>query len=361
MFWLTQTEALLAAESFSVVAFVAALLVAPGRSKLDAVAAVMVPAGVFAIGAFVITHSRPAIDVWHILNEASDLIFRKNVYVVQWSGVDQHNYPYLPMTSVLLAPFRWFAGDVRWGLLLAVVGTAAVLGVAWSRRRDPSPPWFLLAPLTPGTLVIIEAAWNEPLLLVLVAGSLVAFDRKRRWVGVVLFALALASKQHVAVLLPLLFVWRPAGQRATMLAAALAGALCLPWFLMDPHAFIEGILLGHAGEIGRLDSATVHTLGLLSGVSIPPVLLAVVPLGAMIWAVRRVRSARHVDAAELAGLGGLVLLAANLFSTHAFINQYYFALGLLLFALVYVPIARTSTPAPVDISGDQVPDGSSKT
>ena len=69
--------------------------------------------------------------------------------------------------------------------------------------------------LAPGTLTQVDQAWTEPLLLAGLVWWAVLVRRDRAWWAVIPLALACASKQHLALLLPVLLVWRPFGWRRT--------------------------------------------------------------------------------------------------------------------------------------------------
>ena len=141
---------------------------------------------------------RPAIDVWYLVQHASDCIVRGcNPYTMrtpQAPGL-QDGFPYLPMTALLLAPFRWILHDVRYGEATAIVVAAVVL------RRCGTGRTVRLAPLllaVPGLFFQVEQAWTESLLLTLLVGaaavSLRGWESSGRWIaGGVLLGLALAA------------------------------------------------------------------------------------------------------------------------------------------------------------------------
>src|SRR3954453_13984572 len=163
----------------------------------------------FAVGAVATIRAspRPSIDVWYLVQHASDCVLRGcNPYTLdtpQAPGL-QIGFPYLPMTAVLLAPFRLLLHDVRYGEALAIVIAAVLL------RRCGTRTTLRLSPLllcVPGLFFQIEQAWTESLLLVLLVGaaavSLRGWESSGRWVAAgVLFGLALATKQHMWLLLP---------------------------------------------------------------------------------------------------------------------------------------------------------------
>jgi hypothetical protein len=193
---------------------------AVGQRVLDRVALAAAGVTLVILEALVITYDRkPQIDVFLFVNQAADKVATGNIYGSTWQGISPedpvalaHGFPYLPMTAVLLAPFRWLFGDARWGILASVLVCGTVL--AWYGRRGPSGGLLAaLLMLGPSTLLIVESTWTEPLVLALLLPALIAFECRRPMAGVVLLALALATKQHVLVLLPLLAMWQPIGWR----------------------------------------------------------------------------------------------------------------------------------------------------
>jgi len=79
------------------------------------------------------------------------------------------------------------------------------------------------------------------------------------------FTAALASKQHVLLLLPFAARWRDFGWRRTVVALGLAAAFTLPWFASAPRDFIDGALLYHLHLEPRPDSLSLYTTVLRSG------------------------------------------------------------------------------------------------
>src|SRR3954453_16834278 len=179
----------------------------------------------------------PHIDVWYLLQQSSDgLRHGQDMYRQHWQHSHglQAIYPYLPWTTVLLAPFRWLTTDVRAGLLLASLLTS------WQLRR--------IAPLAPAALALlvlvhphwaflIDQSWTEPLLLALLTAAVIAVGTGRPMWAVPALAVALACKQHIVLLLPLFALWRSFGWKRTAQSAGLALLLVLPWVVWDPHQF----------------------------------------------------------------------------------------------------------------------------
>src|SRR4051812_46855515 len=109
--------------------------------------------------------SNPGIDVWQLLQQSSaGLLHGADMYRQHWSGTTglQAVYPYLPTTTLLLAPFKWLFGDVRFGLLTASV-IAAILVRRWG-TREQAPIGALLL-VMPGWSLLIARSWTEPLIV----------------------------------------------------------------------------------------------------------------------------------------------------------------------------------------------------
>jgi hypothetical protein len=293
----------------------------------------------------------PRIDVWVTLQQAADgLADGQNMYTMTWhdSPGIQDAFTYLPWTAVLLAPGRWLAGDVRWALLvLSVVGLACTtaLGVRGSRGWTSSGALtaVTLLALAPGTITQSEQAWTEPMLLASLAAWALLVRRDHAWWAVVPLALGCASKQHLAVLLPVLACWQAFGVRRVVATAGLSGVLVLPWFLANPTAMWHdtvSLLVGfHPIRFANtLYIAARHELSWT-----PPFwLTGIVVLGLLVTACLVVRR-RQPDLTELFGWLALVLLVATLVNKQGFYNQYW-----LVGALVGLSIAASTGAARSD-------------
>ena len=344
----------------------------------------------------VVSSPRPRIDVWVTLQQASDGLARlENFYAMTWTGSPgiQDAFTYLPWTVVLLAPGRWLAGDVRWALavwtLLAalaavlltrgaaadrgsatadaaagqVAGASAaagqvagpsaaagqVAGASVAAAEDDAPRrWWTAAVvvslllLAPGTLTQLDQAWTEPLLLAGIAWWAVLVRRGHAWWAVVPLAMACASKQHLALLLPVLLLWRPFGWQRTVATGALTGVLIAPWFLASPADFVHDtvslLVTFHPIKFAN----TLYLLALNTfGVTLPFVVTGLVVLGTLA-AVCLTVWRRQPDLASLLRWLALVLLVANLVNKQAFYNQFWLVGALVVLSLA-VPVSRPSS------------------
>jgi hypothetical protein len=286
----------------------------------------------------------PGNDVWFSLQQGIEALGRgDNMYLMTWTGVPPGQvtdaFTYLPMSAVLLAPAKWLAGDVRWGLAMCVLMASVLLFVAArpSRSGGSGRLWFApacLLPLTAGHPLQVEMSWTEPLLLALLLGAVLSTLHGRHWLAVALFALALASKQHVWLLLPLFVAWRPFGPRRTAFAAGAAVALCLPWLFADPRAMFRDTVTFLVDYPASDRSSTVYALLDRAGVGLPAAVSAVAVLGAVILCSRRMMR-NDGGPCELLLATALVLLVANLVNKQAYYNQWWLVGSLVLSAVAF--------------------------
>src|SRR4051794_7799606 len=235
--WLTASLAVLTTGGLGC----AILLTRPGRRAAVAAYALAVLTHTVLAVVAIVGDRAPKIDVWVVLQQGADALGRgDNVYTQQWTnspGV-QDFFPYLPWMAVLTAPGRWLAGDVRWAVLFwSLVLFAGLWALARGRVERAAAVTAVLV-LAPGTLTQVDQAWTEPVLAALIVWWAVLVRRGNAWWAVLPLALACASKQHLALLAPVLLVWRPFGAWRTLATGALAGLLMLPWVLADAAAFV---------------------------------------------------------------------------------------------------------------------------
>jgi hypothetical protein len=277
----------------------------------------------------IVGEPRPTIDVWTLLEQSSDGLRQgKDMYRQHWVGSTglQNVYPYLPLTTVLLAPFRWLLGDVRYGLL-----GASLLGAWLVRRLAPGAPLGLAALIlvVPDWQYLVHQSWTEPILIASIAGSILAMRADRPVLAVIAFAIGLACKQHLVLLLPLFAVWPCFGLRRTAAACGLAVLAVLPWIIAGPHdiwhdAVHANLALGVQSRALNLPSlfarhgGTVGFWFLLS-------FLAVAYLLALVRLPR--------TPSGLALGSALVMYALDIANKQTYFNHYELPLGLLVIAV----------------------------
>jgi hypothetical protein len=155
---------------------------------------------------------------------------------------------------------------------------------------------------------------------------------------VIPLALACASKQHLALLLPILLVWRPFGWRRTVATGALTGVLLLPWFLAGPSDFVHDTISLLVSFHPIRFANTLYLLALNTyGVTLPFWLTGLVVLASLVAIVAVVRR-RQPDLPELLRWLALMLLVANIVNKQAFYNQFW-----LVAALVAASLASSAS------------------
>ena len=177
-------------------------------------------------------------------------------------------YPYPP---VVLLTFGLVAAFTDPRLVSAAAWLAILIWAAWpalTRREhaNASLAVFLMLATLPGWPLIWYASWTEPLSLLLLLVALLSWQRSVLISGILL-GFALASKQYLIFLAPLLALHRD-DDRLKRLGLAVTTALItlIPPILLDPAAMYRS-MIGNLAAIGyRPDSVSV--VGLLSGFGI---------------------------------------------------------------------------------------------
>jgi hypothetical protein len=277
----------------------------------------------------VIVVSNPRIDVWLLLQQSSQgLLHGHDMYRQHWAHSTglQAVYPYLPGTTLLLAPFRWLLGDVRFGLLLAIFVAAVV-----TRRLAPQAPAALAALLfvMPHWAFLVDQSWTEPLLLAALAVAILALRLERPVVAMLGLAVALACKQHIVLLLPLFALWPGFGWRRTLGSAGLAALVVLPWLIAGPRDFWHDAVHANLALAVMRRALSLPSLfdrwGFVVGFWFLLLLLAAAYLLAVRWLPR--------TPAGLALGCALVLWTLDIANKQSFFNHYTLPLGLLVITL----------------------------
>lgn len=346
--WLTAALAVLAVGG----AACAMLLALPGPRCATAAFATAVVTHVVLSVVTLLGDRAPRIDVWVILQQGADALARgESFYTQVWVGSPgvKDTFSYLPWMSVLTAPGRWLAGDVRWAILVWSLALFAGLWFLARGRVERAAAVVAVLVLAPGTLTQVDQAWTEPVLAALLVWWAVLVLRGHAWWAVVPFALACASKQHLVLLAPVLLLWRPFGWQRTLASGGLAGLLVLPWVVADAAAFFEDtvttLLTFHPIRFANtwyLYALNVH------GVELPFAVTGVAMIGVVAVATFFVWR-RTPDVGELLRWLALVLAVANLVNKQAFYNQFWFVA-----ALVAASVAADATRGgePEESEGD---------
>jgi len=282
----------------------------------------------------------PPIDVHYLLTDSTHgLLQGKDLYRQAWPGSTglTNQYPYLPWSSVLLLPGWILTHEVRVGLLVAsalgAVGASRLARAHGLRGSARTAFWPLLMVAYPLFAYGQQQSWTEPLLLALLAGMLLAMRTGHPRYAMLCLAVALATKQHIVLLLPLTAWWPAFGWRRTAASAGVGFLLVLPWLIAGPRDLWNGAVLLNLHYRVLPRGLDVPALALRHG--IPLGFAAVAVAVGLAYAVTVLRLPR--SAAGFAAGGGLVELALDVFNKQSFFNHYTLVLGLLVLALVVSP------------------------
>jgi hypothetical protein len=285
----------------------------------------------------IIASPRPPIDVWAILQgSAHALLHGRNIYGHAWPGAQGHTLPYLPGAAFFVAPFYLVLGDVRYGLLTALVVAAVGVGaLKKSAGRETTAVLSCLILLFPRALYLIEQSWPEPLLMALIAGMLWAVETRRLNLAVVCLTGALVTKQHALILLPLAAVWPAFGWRRALKAVGAATLIVAGWFAAGPQVFLHGAITYNLNLPARHDSLSLFTTSIRAGVTppfvvVPLFMLVVLVVG--LWKLPRTTPGFVLGSAWLLGM-------FNLVNKQSFFNEWSLVVGLIILGL-----ATTASP-----------------
>jgi uncharacterized membrane protein len=297
----------------------------------------------------VVAGAKPVIDVWPILQGAAEgVVHGQNPYNMVFAGVPagqvNNCFNYLPGTFLVPLPGRLLFGDVRWAeAFVLLAGIAALVWLAVRSGRAGAVPLAVLAGTLPGSLYDVQQAWNESIVFGALAAAGVLVAVRKPWWAAVCFAVALCTKQHVVLLLPLWALWPSFGPRRVLGAIAGAGAVTLPFFLANPERFWHCVVAFFLDLPARTDSLSIWQL--IPG---PLRTAAVLALVAAAY-VLIVRGLPRTPGALLLG-SGLVLAAFALANKQSFLNQWLLAAqlvvaGIAVTAATHRPIRDVALPA----------------
>lgn len=308
----------------------------------------------------ILSSPAPAIDDWYMLQAAAaGLSHGQNFYAIHWTahipGEFSNGFAYLPGSALLLWPFHAAFGDVRYGLLAALVATGLVLLRVGQRSGLALTASLYL--LYPKTMFGLEQSWPDALTLCALALMAWAVIRGHKAWAVVAFAVALYSKQYNWLLIPLAALWKDFGWRRTAAAVCAAGIATLPWVVADPHAFYYGAIKYNFDLPARLDSLSLNTTALIHGFSLGYGVLTVGVLATIVLAVWRMpQSAFGFFVGSAA-----VISVYDLLNKQSFYDEWQLAAGLVFLAIAFSRAQHDRAMTPSSLVGAHVASGAGGT
>ncbi|TSC73058.1 MAG: hypothetical protein G01um101438_81 [Parcubacteria group bacterium Gr01-1014_38] len=303
------------------------------------------------LGSWSITASpAPHIDTWVFHQRAAGLLLeRQNPYEASYPNIytqrqaEQfygsarvrdgrfvYHYNYPPASILAMVPGFLLLGDIRWSLLAATIGAAALTRAAC--RRLGAPPGhaceLALAALLlhPRGFFVLELSWSDPLLLLGLTAVVwtLAGERGRCWRTVALAGL-LAVKQYSVLSVLTLWAARRTNARAILTAVALAAAVALPFVMWGPRVFFHGVILFLWSTPARADALALGAVfPQVFGWTPPPLVLSVAGIGAALGVGTLLARASRASLSAFLLYAATVHLAFFLFNKYAFANYHWF-------------------------------------
>ncbi|MHB8995338.1 MAG: hypothetical protein ACYC63_08840 [Armatimonadota bacterium] len=240
---------------------------------------------------------------------------------------------YPPLTVLTGLPAILLGVDARWMNVLAEIAAAVLLLLA-GFRRGRGDLGLLASGLylsLPKSAFMIEQAWFEPQLAVLLGLALVAAPR-RPWLAGVALGGVFAGKQYALALLPSLVVGLRRHPRILWIGVAVAAVVIVPFFAWSPSDFLQIVVTGHLHRPVVYHALTLAALlKNAAGLTVPSV--ALWALAAVLLGLLAQKTPPH----EKRGTGlwlAAALMVFCLCHTQGFPNYYYLALYLLLIGVV---------------------------
>ncbi len=299
----------------------------------------------FAMGVWVLrAQPKPPIDVFNAQMESADALARgENPYAIQISvgsfwdpkwygsgmvenGHAKFGYPYPPLTLLMAMPGYALFSDTRYAQLLALSGTALLLGFGLPGLIPKLAACLYL--FSPREFYVLEMSWTEPFIVLFMAATLVTAVRRPALLWIPL-GLLLASKQYVVLLIPLVWLLMPRWRDYLSLiakSAALALAVSLPFALWNLPAFWDTVVALQFHQPFRMDALSfsvtaVHRLGTTPPQWLPFLMMGLATAAALRWNPR--------TPAGFAAAAALALFLFVSFNKQAFANYYSLIIGTL--------------------------------
>jgi hypothetical protein len=311
-----------------IVAALVALVFLIFRSPRLALAAAVPLIGAACV-AMTIASPSPRIDVWYMYQAvARGLLHGHNVYTQHWVPHLAHQatiYAYFPGAAVVLTPFYALFHDVRFGVILALLLSAVLIG-----RMAPKPGaaiFGVLLLLFPYLTFGVEQAWSEPMTLTVLLLMVWAIKSGRRGWAIVALAVLLTFQQYDLIFVPLAAAWTEFGVKRTAVSVALATAFAAPWAIAAPHAFVQGAIKYELNyPFASMSLSVFHQLSIESSVLAYAVVLVCVGV-ALVVAMARV----YKDGSFLMGCS-VVFVTLDLVDKLSRFNEWELAAGVVLAA-----------------------------
>ena len=323
-----------------------------GRFRFPILLAVFVMVGVWLIQA----SPAPVIDVDRFQRIGLDALLKgQNPYRAIYPNIYLNNdfygegmsvngrltfgFPYPPLSLLLALPGH-LLGDYRYAQLAALVLSGAL--IAYARPHPLSEALVVLFFFTPRVFFVLEQGWTEPFVLLTFSAfifSLLRYPRTAPWI----FGLALASKQYVFLMVPLLpLIWNAKAAGIVLAKAMVIAVLVtIPLALWSLPNFFSSVVTLHFKQPFRLDALSLLAWLAREGFKPSPTLCGFGALTTIIIVahLRRLKGAGNFTLASAMAFFGFFVC-----NKQAFCNYYFLVIGLLcISAAIATEVGREKT------------------
>lgn len=165
-------------------------------------------------------------------------------------------YSYPPVSLAGYVAGDLLAGDPRWVSVFAISGVVGSMAwVGFRRFPDVVGLVLLLLVAVPLNRAIVWSGWTEPVSLVLLVSGVMLW--RREWLSPLLLGLALASKQYLVVLVPLIVMVDTRPWRRSLTTLGVAGLTLVPALIADASSFWFTMVTRPLGLGFRVDTRSL--------------------------------------------------------------------------------------------------------
>lgn len=247
---------------------------------------------------------------------------------------------YWPAVLMVMAPFRWLLGDIRYALIAADVATLVALGRILSGRglrRETVLAMLLAWSVFPVFPFVLEQSWIDPLVMAAIAWAWLAWERNHALGLGLALGLACAFKQYgvlFAAPWAFAFVWARWPRQLDEIFRMLAGIAAVwaltfgPFLIWDAAALVSetlGVFVRYPLRLDALSYAAIFGRWGWSPV-LAPSMACVLLAGIAFLGGRTIlrAGARGVSPTLLFDLSIGLFSVFFFFGKLAFCNYYYF-------------------------------------
>ncbi len=279
----------------------------------------------------------PYIDVYDYLkNGAIGFISGQNpysmMYTKMYKDVTPDFYSYLPGMIFLTLPSVFFLGDPRYTVIAAELMVAFII-YRLCRKNNGRYIFPLLVLNNPISLYMVEQSYTEPIILFLLVLFAWGLVKNKRLAPIISFGIALASKQYVIFLLPLIMRLKMDFKKILFIitgAILTAAVFIIPFYLWSPVDFLHDAVFLQLKFPPRYEGLTLfsflHQFGIEYNFIAGNILIA----AGLVFVYFR----KKITISQFFYFSSFAFLIIFFFNKWAFINYYYLISQLLLIGAI---------------------------